>query len=66
MQMYEALRAYNLPDEHGHFGSYGGVFVAETLVHALEDLRKNYEALRQDPEFLSEFEYELKHFVGRL
>ena len=65
MQMYEALRAYNLPDEHGHFGSYGGVFVAETLVHALEDLRKNYEALRQDPEFLSEFEYELKHFVGR-
>ena len=31
MQMYEALRAYNLPDEHGHFGTYGGVFVAETL-----------------------------------
>ncbi len=65
MQMYEALRAYNLPDEHGHFGAYGGVFVAETLVYALEDLRNNYASLREDPQFLSEFEYELKHYVGR-
>ena len=65
MQMYEALRAYNLPDEHGHFGTYGGVFVAETLVHALEELRENYDRLRQDKDFLSEFEYELKHYVGR-
>ncbi|UCH50062.1 MAG: tryptophan synthase subunit beta [Betaproteobacteria bacterium] len=63
--MYEALRAYNLPDERGHFGVYGGVFVAETLVHALEELRENYERLRQDKDFLSEFEYELKHYVGR-
>ena len=65
MQMYEALRAYNLPDEHGHFGKYGGVFVAETLVHALDELRENYEHLRVDKAFLAEFEYELKHFVGR-
>ncbi len=65
MQMYEALRAYNLPDEHGHFGAYGGVFVAETLVHALEELRKNYAELREDPQFLAEFDYELKHYVGR-
>ena len=65
MQMYEALRAYNLPDEHGHFGTYGGVFVAETLVHALEELRENYDRLRKDKDFLSEFEYELKHYVGR-
>ncbi len=65
MQMYEAVRAYNLPDERGHFGNYGGVFVAETLVHALEELRENYERLRQDKDFLSEFEYELKHYVGR-
>jgi len=65
MQMYEALRAYNLPDEHGHFGKYGGVFVAETLVHALDELRENYERLREDKAFLAEFEYELKHFVGR-
>ncbi|HUU72827.1 MAG TPA: tryptophan synthase subunit beta [Burkholderiales bacterium] len=63
--MYEALRAYNLPDEHGHFGAYGGVFVAETLVHALEELRENYESLREDPQFQAEFEYELKHYVGR-
>jgi len=65
MQMYEALRAYNLPDEHGHFGAYGGVFVAETLVYALEELRKNYASLREDAQFQNEFEYELKHFVGR-
>lgn len=65
MQMYEALQAYKLPDEHGHFGSYGGVFVAETLVHALEELRESYERVRNDPDFLAEFEYELKHYVGR-
>ena len=65
MQMYEALRAYSLPDEHGHFGAYGGVFVAETLVHALEELRKNYAQLRENPQFLAEFDYELKHYVGR-
>ena len=65
MQMYEALQAYKLPDEHGHFGSYGGVFVAETLVHALEELRESYERVRKDPDFLAEFEYELKHYVGR-
>ncbi|MGD2138884.1 MAG: tryptophan synthase subunit beta [Burkholderiales bacterium] len=63
--MYEALRAYNLPDERGHFGNYGGVFVAETLVHALEELRENYLRLREDKDFLAEFEYELKHYVGR-
>ena len=65
MQMYEAVRAYNLPDEHGHFGKYGGVFVAETLVHALDELRENYARLREDKAFLAEFEYDLKHFVGR-
>jgi tryptophan synthase beta chain len=65
MQMYDALKAYNLPDEHGHFGPYGGVFVAETLVHALDDLRTQYESLRNDPDFLAEFHSELKHYVGR-
>jgi tryptophan synthase beta chain len=65
MQMYEALQAYNLPDERGHFGVYGGVFVAETLVHALEELRQSYEQLGQDNDFLSELDYELKHYVGR-
>ncbi len=56
---------YNLPDEHGHFGPYGGVFVSETLVHALDELRQAYEACRKDPEFMAEFEYDLKHYVGR-
>ena len=65
MQMYDALKAYNLPDQHGHFGPYGGVFVAETLVHALDDLRAQYESLRNDADFLAEFHSELKHYVGR-
>jgi tryptophan synthase beta chain len=65
MQMYEAVRAYNLPDARGHFGPYGGVFVAETLMHALDELRAQYERMRTDPEFLAEFDYELKHYVGR-
>lgn len=56
---------YNLPDASGHFGQYGGVFVAETLVHALDELRENYERYSRDPEFLAEYHYELKHFVGR-
>jgi tryptophan synthase beta chain len=65
MQMYEALKAYNLPDEHGHFGPYGGVFVAETLMHALDELRAQYDMMRKDPAFVAEFESELKHYVGR-
>jgi len=65
MQMYEALKAYNLPDARGHFGPYGGVFVAETLMHALDELRMQYELMRKDPEFVAEFESELKHYVGR-
>ncbi|MEI7969226.1 MAG: tryptophan synthase subunit beta [Betaproteobacteria bacterium] len=56
---------YDLPDRNGHFGPYGGVFVAETLIHALDELRTQYEALRQDPDFNAEFEHELKHYVGR-
>ena len=65
MQMYEALKAYNLPDEQGHFGPYGGVFVAETLMHALDELRTQYELMRKDPAFVAEFASELKHYVGR-
>jgi len=56
---------YNLPDERGHFGPYGGVFVAETLVHALNELRAAYEKYQKDLEFVAEYERELKHFVGR-
>jgi len=56
---------YDLPDATGHFGPYGGVFVAETLMHALAELRAAYERYREDPEFVAEFADELEHFVGR-
>jgi tryptophan synthase beta chain len=59
------MRMADLPDARGHFGAYGGVFVAETLTHALEELRAAYEDCRQDAEFQAEFRYELKHYVGR-
>ena len=57
--------SYNLPDARGHFGRFGGIFVAETLIPALEELRLAYEAAKADPAFRAEFEYELKHYVGR-
>jgi len=56
---------YALPDTRGHFGPYGGSFVAETLSHALAELNEAYAKYSQDPEFLEEFRYELAHFVGR-
>jgi tryptophan synthase beta chain len=59
------MQMHDLPDSRGHFGPYGGVFVAETLVHALDELTRAYEHYRKDPEFLAEFAYELKHYVGR-
>jgi len=59
------MKPYDLPDARGHFGPYGGIFVAETLVHALEELRVAYQRYRDDPEFVAEFHYELEHFVGR-
>jgi tryptophan synthase beta chain len=57
--------AYQQPDERGHFGPYGGTFVAETLIHALDELKAAYEHYRRDPVFVAEFKSELKHFVGR-
>ena len=59
------MQMYDLPDASGHFGRYGGVFVAETLIHALDELRQAYARYQADPEFLAEFEHELKHYVGR-
>ncbi len=56
---------YQQPDPSGHFGPYGGSFVAETLVHALDELKAAYAHYRNDPEFQAEFRHELKHFVGR-
>ena len=59
------MRMYDLPDARGHFGPYGGVFVAETLVQALDELKSAYARCQRDPEFQAEFAYELKHYVGR-
>jgi len=57
------MQMYDLPDSSGHFRSVRRVFVAETLVHALDELRAAYESCRMDPAFIAEFEYELKHYV---
>jgi len=56
---------YNGPDEHGHFGIYGGVFVGETLMPALEELSSMYAKLKQDEKFWEEFHTDLAHYVGR-
>src|SRR5215468_3784416 len=65
MQMYDAGQIYELPDGAGHFGPYGGVFVAETLIHALDELKREYLRARSDAQFQTEFASELKHYVGR-
>lgn len=59
------MKEYNYPDASGHFGRFGGRFVAETLVHALDELNEAYLKYKNDPDFLAEYHYELKHFVGR-
>jgi tryptophan synthase beta chain len=53
------------PDQHGHFGRYGGIFVAETLMAPLQALRQAYERHRQDPDFLAEIDQDLQDYVGR-
>jgi len=54
-----------LPDEHGHFGPYGGVFVAETLMEPLRALTEAWDTYRKDETFLAEFDADLKYYVGR-
>jgi len=53
------------PDAQGHFGPYGGRFVAETLIAPLTELAEAYEASKRDPAFVVELERDLKHYVGR-
>ena len=57
--------SYSYPDERGHFGEYGGVFVAETLMYALKELREAYQLCQKDADFQSQLRYELQHYVGR-
>ena len=57
--------SYNLPDDKGHFGQYGGVFIAETLMTAVTELKEAYEKYKDDADFLAEFNDDLKNYVGR-
>ncbi|BCX89958.1 tryptophan synthase beta chain [Methylomarinovum tepidoasis] len=61
----EHLHTYQLPDARGHFGPYGGIFVAETLMYPLEELKAAYEKYFKDPDFLAELDRDLSDYVGR-
>lgn len=56
---------YNMPDERGHFGPYGGIFVAETLMPAINELNEAYQKYLKDPDFMAELDADLQHYVGR-
>jgi tryptophan synthase beta chain len=57
--------AMKVPNERGYFGSFGGRFVPETLMYALEELEEEYQKVKEDPSFWKEFEYYLREFAGR-
>lgn len=59
------MNNYNLPDNKGHFEQFGGVFIAETLMTAVTELKESYEKYKDDAGFLAEFKNDLKHYVGR-
>ena len=63
--MAQMNKPYNYPDDAGHFGPYGGRFVAETLMAPVDELTAAYETAMKDKDFLDELDYELKHYVGR-
>jgi len=63
--MSEDKDYYSMPDERGHFGVYGGKFVAETLMEPIEELRLAYEKFKDDEDFQAEFDRDLAHYVGR-
>jgi tryptophan synthase beta chain len=58
-------KRYDYPDATGHFGDFGGSFVSETLMYALEELRTSWERWREDDEFMARLDSDLKHYVGR-
>ncbi|WP_229145827.1 tryptophan synthase subunit beta [Alcanivorax sp. 1008] len=63
--MSEKIDFAAFPDPRGHFGRYGGRFVSETLMAALEDLEAVYNRLKDDPQFQADFDYDMAHYVGR-
>ncbi|MCG8428187.1 MAG: tryptophan synthase subunit beta [Chromatiales bacterium] len=65
MPTEEQIDFNSVPDERGHFGPYGGLFVAETLMEPLDELRQAYEKYMQDETFLAELDADLAHYVGR-
>jgi len=54
-----------MPDDRGHFGPYGGIFIAETLIPAVEELQTAYDQFMTDPEFMAELDKDFQHYVGR-
>ncbi len=56
---------YTMPDERGHFGPYGGLFVAETLIEPIKELNAAYQHYLDDPDFIAELDADLQHYVGR-
>lgn len=65
MSNQETIDFSAYPDAAGHFGPYGGRFVSETLIGALDELQAMYSRLKNDPEFIAAFDYDLAHYVGR-
>ena len=65
LNLNEALHGQSIPGKSGHFGKYGGKFVPETLMPALEQLEKEYLKAKEDPKFNDELKYYLREYVGR-
>lgn len=65
MATFSQALDYDYPDERGHFGPYGGIFVAETLMGPLTELREAYDVFLKDPKFLAQLDFDLQHYVGR-
>ncbi len=63
--MTDTTNPYNMPDDRGHFGPYGGIFIAETLIPAVEELQAAYDQYMTDPEFIAELDKDFQHYVGR-
>ncbi len=63
--LFSAIDYSNFPNPEGHFGPYGGRFVSETLIYALEELQQIYFNLKDDPSFQAEFDKDMAHYVGR-
>ncbi len=63
--MTDTTNSYTMPDERGHFGPYGGLFVAETLIPAVEELDQAYKKYITDPDFMAEMDKDFQHYVGR-